>query len=603
MTAENLLTQWARLLFSSLADAGVRTVVISPGSRSTPFAAAALAHPSLHCLSLIDERDAAFFALGRAKAEGVPSLVLCTSGTAGAHYLPAVLEAESSYSPLLILTADRPTELSHCHAPQTLDQVKLFGDHVRAFFELGAPEASPGALRALRRTAAQAVSSARGPLPGAVHLNARARKPLEPTPATSSEAEALELQVDTLLQTPITQAEPPIFALDRSSRSELIELIRSHERGLIVCGPAAASQGAAGHLAKVVARRSGYPLLVEAASQWRFFEAASNDSEPPLRVGAVDTLGRSPSLRRLLQPEWILQIGAPPTANGWSQYVEAHADNPRYVLHPHGWADPWSSARRILAADVGEALESILAELGGWERRKGSLWLEAWRQAEALAWNAANVAIEEAPEGLSEGLVARLVVESLPAGGGLALGNSLPIREVDAYSPPQPKPLAVWSQRGASGIDGVLAGAAGFAAALGRPAALLIGDVSFLHSLSGLAALRHLGAPFAVVVVNNGGGRIFEQLPIARQAEELGISLESWTTPHDHDLENAARLYQVPFRRVAVPTELRTALAEALAGDRPRVIEARVPSGGAAVQNRRLWQITEESIARELGKP
>ena len=603
MTEENLLTQWARLLLGSLCDAGVTRVVISPGSRSTPFAAAALAVPAFECLSVVDERDAAFFALGNAKARGGPALVICTSGTAGAHYLPAVLEAEASYTPLLILTADRPTELSHCHAPQTLDQIKLFGDHARGFFELGAPDPSAGALRALRRTAAQAVARSRGPVPGAVHLNARARKPLEPAASGSAEAEALEARTDALLERPLVRVEPPVLGLSGAAGDSLQELIEGRERGLIVCGPGPVGQGELRPRVEALARLSGYPLLVEAASQWRYFEAPSEDRDPVVRVGALDALGRSPALRERLAPELILQLGAPPVATGWSRFVEAHPDCPRLVVHPHGWMDPWSTAMGLLQVDLGEALTSLCSALERLESPGRSTWRETWHRAEEIAWRAADEVLREEAGTWSEGKVARAVVEALPPRGGLALGNSLPIREVDGYSPPRPTPLAVWSQRGVSGIDGVLAGAAGFAVALGEPTALLVGDVSFLHGLSGLACLAQAQAPVAVVVVNNDGGRIFEQLPLAEQAEASRLSLDPWITPHGLDLRYGAKLHRLPFRRVGTEEGLRSALAEAFSHPRPAVIEARVPDGGARTQNRRLWKRVDEALAREWQAP
>jgi 2-succinyl-5-enolpyruvyl-6-hydroxy-3-cyclohexene-1-carboxylate synthase len=180
MSPPGLLTEWARLLMASLRAAGVRDVVLSPGSRSTPFTWAALQDAGLRCRTIIDERSAAFFAVGQARLTGLPTVLVCTSGSAAANYFPAVVEAAESATPLVLLTADRPFELQHAAAPQTIDQTRLFGDYARRFFELGMPDADPAMLEALQRMAAQAVLASRSPLPGPVHLNARARKPLEP---------------------------------------------------------------------------------------------------------------------------------------------------------------------------------------------------------------------------------------------------------------------------------------------------------------------------------------------------------------------------------------------------------------------------------------
>ncbi|MCH9649989.1 MAG: 2-succinyl-5-enolpyruvyl-6-hydroxy-3-cyclohexene-1-carboxylic-acid synthase [Deltaproteobacteria bacterium] len=628
----SLLTQWARLLLDSLAEAQVREVVISPGSRSTPFAAAALANPALHCTTLIDERSAAFFALGMAKASGRPTLLLCTSGSAAANYFPAVVEAAMAYTPLLVLTADRPLELDHCHASQTIDQTKFFGGYARCFLDLGAPDASVGALRALRRKAAQAVLVSQSPTPGPVHLNARARKPLEPTESVGEADDALSQAVQSLRSQPLVRSPLPSLTANIEGLKALGELFQKHQEGLIVCGPAPAATRRMGPLLSAVAKRAGYPLLVEAGSQQRYFQG---DDHGATRIGALDALGRSPTLRRELAPKLILQVGSPPVAKGWSQYVEAYPLCQRFVIAAHGWNDPWSSASWVLQADPEHFLEALDRELELSLPHRHSPWLEHWKAAESLAWQAAEEVLAESSEepassptsggsqtvqtdagSLTEGEVARIVVEALPPGGVLALGNSLPIRQVDAYSPPQPKALQVWTQRGAAGIDGVVAGASGFLQICQKPGVLLIGDVSFLHGISDLAALDRVSVPFAIVVVHNDGGRIFEQLPIARASTETSSEtstdqqsllqrahLDSWLTPHGRELGPAARLYGLGHHRVDTGASLQRALGAALSRNEATLIEARVPPHGAFQQNQRLWQNLEARLALRWPEP
>lgn len=597
MTEAGLLTSWATLLLDSFAAAGVRLVVLSPGSRSTPFTAAALRHPDLRCVTVVDERAAAFFALGHGKATGMPALLICTSGTAGANYFPAVVEAGQAYAPLLVLTADRPPELAQAHAPQTIDQVKLFGDQARAFFELGLPDPDPGALKALRRKAAQAVSLTRSPTPGAVHLNARARKPLEPIPPGADD-QAVGERVAKLLATPISRPAHPRLVPDVGTVRRLAEACRESRRGLVVCGPAPLSQGGCREAVAELARRTGFPVLVEAGSQLRF----GLEEDDVVQVGALDALGRSATVRERLAPDLVLQLGAPPVAAGWSRYLEAHPDCRRIVIAPHGWNDPWSSAQDLVLAEVGATLEALAAELPASETG-GSPWSRAWQAAERAARGAVDEVLEEAGGELTEGGVARAVVQALPEGALLGLGNSLPIRQADGYAFPSPRVLNVFHQRGASGIDGVIAGAAGAARALCVPGALLIGDLSFLHGLGGLPCLRLLGTPFALVVVNNDGGRIFEQLPVAQVPELQGDALEAWTTPHGLDLEPAARLFQLPYRRAEKVPDLEEALHEALGRAGATVIEAKVPPHGAVEQNRRLWQLTERRARKEVPAP
>jgi len=593
--AKTLLTQWARLLLESFAAAGVKEAVISPGSRSTPWVAAALQIPALRCTFTIDERAAAFYALGIAKASDFPPLLICTSGTAAANYFPAVIEAAHSYTPLLVLTADRPMELAHCHAPQTIDQIKLFGDYARAFFDLGAPDPAPAALMGLPRIASQAVFTSRSPIPGAVHLNVRARKPLEPSSLATEENERFIESVSWILEKPSPLAEVPSLAPGKRSLATLVESCRTFSKGLIVCGPAPMAQAKDREVIFELARRTGYPLLTEATSQLRFAPA----NVP--RIGALDALGRCEAVRSRLRPELILQIGAPPVAAGWSQALDTWQECRRVVLAPHGWNDPWSSATALVSADVGLTLRQLLphlAELGdepGFQRRKS--WNESWQEAESAA---RSIAIDLAANGeaLTEGAIPPKIVEALPEGSFLALGNSLPIRQVDGYCPPQSKPLRVLCQRGASGIDGLLAGAAGAARALGSTGALLIGDVSFLHGLGGLACFRDLQQPFAIVVVNNDGGRIFEQLPLAQLESFQGDALDPWTTPHGLHFASAANLFELAYQRVESPSALENALHSAFLRKGACVIEATVAPNGAVEQNQALWREVDQRIAR-----
>jgi len=261
---ENLLSEWAALVFASFADAGVERVVVSPGSRSTPFVAGAIREPRLRLFDVIDERAAAFFALGQARVTGVPTLLLCTSGTAGAHYLPAIIEARHAGVPLLVLTADRPTEATACGAAQTIDQTKMFGEHVRRFFDLGMPDGDPSALRAVRRVALQAFVASQYPERGAVHVNARARKPLEPILASATaEGRAVAAAVRAVKDRPIRVALASAQA-DAGALEIIAAELRAARRGLIVCGPlpARTDVGAVEDLA----RRTGFPLLSESAS-------------------------------------------------------------------------------------------------------------------------------------------------------------------------------------------------------------------------------------------------------------------------------------------------------------------------------------------------
>lgn len=611
---ENLLTEWARLVVASLADAGIQDVVVSPGSRSTPFVLQASRHADLRLVDVVDERSAAFFALGQARVTGRPSLLICTSGTAGANYLPAVVEAGMSHLPLVVLTADRPLDLLDCGANQTIDQVELFGRHARRFVDLGEPSATPRALRALRRRIARAVWTSREPEPGAVHLNARAAKPLEPREPSTDAEHALRRRVDDLLERPMPRpaaapASPGSTALDELAAA-LDGVRRGSGRGLLVAGPAPLAQGDDAPAIFELARRTGFPILADATSQLRFRR------ECPADVAFIDTaslLLANAGFRLRHRPDLILQIGRAPTATAWQTWLEEMADDgndpalavAHFVLSRNPWHDPASTASHLLLGDLGRTLELLLERLPAADDaslKAPSAWSQVFRDADRCARKILDDDLTKTSE-LSEGAVAHDLADALSDGALLAIGNSLPIRHLDLDARAGGKDLGVLSQRGASGIDGITSGALGAAAALYRdrprqPMALLVGDVGFLHDLSGLAAARHVESPFALVVLNNGGGRIFEMLPLASHDAARGKIFEHWTTPHALDIGHAARAFALPFVRVLDRDALRDALDDALAGSGVTVIEAVAPPHGAIERRRRLASRFEAETAK-----
>ncbi len=595
MIPSNLQAEWARLLIDSFAAAGVREVVISPGSRSTPFVLAAVKHPKLSCRDVVDERSAAYFALGQARVSGRPTLLLPTSGTAVANYYPAVIEAAASQVPLVVLSADRPVELAACGANQTIDQVKLFGDHIRAFFDLGAAEGSERALRALRRTVAQAVFASRYPLAGPVHLNARASMPLEPGAAESAEERELATRFDAFLERPAPQPRAPRRMPQAADVEELAKACRSAESGLIVCGPAGLARARSRSLIAELGRRTGFPVLREAASQLRFCpELAGNDV---LAVDGFDALLKSERFRAAAAPELVLQIGRCPTSAAWGRYLAEHAGCRHWLLGAGDWHDAESTATDLLFADLEDCLARLTTRLPAAAARAAETeWQARWRAAGQTARRCVDAELAVAGDALTEGGVARATAAALPEGSLLAVGNSLPIREVDAYCPGTAVDLRVLCQRGASGIDGVVSGALGAASLWRHRVALLVGDVSFLHDVSALQAARHVLVPMVVIVVQNRGGRIFEQLPLAAHPAAGGDVLEHWTTPHEIDLAPAAAMHGLAFERAERRSDLEAALDRALGRPGVTLIEAMVPPHGAAEQNRGLQQRIEAAL-------
>lgn len=571
MTPANLHLRWAELLVDGLVAGGVREIVASPGSRSAPLVLAAAGRADLRVTVLVDERTAGFFALGQARVTGRPTALVCTSGTAGAHYLPAVVEADEAGVPLVVVTADRPPELHHRRAPQTTEQHGFFTGHVRLHADVGAPHPAERALRGVRETAALAVARALGPDPGPVHLNAPFRKPLEPVAENAADAELAEL-ARRIASEPLPAVSGPVPEPDPRAARRLAGLLRSEPCGVLLAGPAPLGAGVA---AERLARCLGYPLLAEATSQLRWTSSGAT-------VLPLDLLAPDPRAPRPGEPRLIVQLGLPVVSAAWQRYLESRPGCCRWVLGGSGWPDPWGGAVGLVGGDPARVVEALLGELGDGEAGDGA-WRAAWaRVAGEVAGALAEWRAGERRRGeLSELGAAWTVVEALPPGALLVLGNSLAVREVDLV-PASPAPgIGVLHQRGVAGIDGFISGAAGAACASGRPTLVLLGDLAALHDMGGLAAARHVESPLVIVVLANRGGRIFELLPLAAAGVPEATVERLFVAPQEVGFEPAAAAFGVGYRRADNAEALAAALERALATPGPTLVEAVISGPGA----------------------
>ncbi|HUJ62224.1 MAG TPA: 2-succinyl-5-enolpyruvyl-6-hydroxy-3-cyclohexene-1-carboxylic-acid synthase [Kofleriaceae bacterium] len=578
MTAA-IQTLWVELVAATLADAGVATCVISPGSRSAPLVAALARDGRLALPTIIDERAAAFFALGIARATGRPAAIACTSGSAAAHYLPALVEASAAGVPLIAITADRPPELQRCGATQTIDQIGMYGGFVRGAFDLGPPCGEPHALRAVRRAIAQAVTLACGPHPGPVHVELPLRKPLEPAAPASEAEHAAARAVAELRRAPIAIAAPRL-APDPAALDRLAAAIAAEPRGLVIAGAMPLGFAAAQRDAFALCARAGYPLCAEAGSQLRFA------ARPPelVAVDGFDVADGPP-------PRLIVQLGAEPVAASWPALQAKGAE--RWVLADHAWHDPDGSAREVIVGDVAAALGELRARVAP-RRERG--FAEAWRDAAARAQAALDRAI--AAHAGCEPAALRAAIAAAPPEAIVQIGNSLPIRVID-HACPGGAPRAAITQRGAAGIDGLVASAAG-ATRAGVPVLLVLGDVSFAHDLGGVLATREAAAPLAIVVVDNAGGQIFAGLPIARAG--LGAAFERhFTTAPALDPVALAAALGVRAVRAAAPAALAAAVAGALAAPGATIIHAPVTASGAHDVRRTALELVAAPPRAALG--
>jgi 2-succinyl-5-enolpyruvyl-6-hydroxy-3-cyclohexene-1-carboxylate synthase len=569
-------------LVRELAACGVRHCVLSPGSRSAPLALAALRceplglrlHPQL------DERSAAFFALGIAKASGRPALLICTSGTAAANYLPAVVEAHYAGTPLIVLTADRPPELRDCDAGQTIDQVRLYGSHVRWFHELPLPEPGAAAERLARAVALRALACACGASAGPVHLNWPLREPLTPP----REVAPVEPICERQSAHPVRLLAPGADEIDA-----LAALARREERGVIVAGPLPVQSELAVPVARF-AEAAGWPVLADAASQLRFGPHA----ERAALSAAYELTLRDGAFARAHAPRAVLRLGSAPTSKALRLWLEASAPADGWLLDP---AARFSDASRLAtarsASDPSALLDAAAAALGGGTERT-SAWRNDFARAERAAQRALSRALDAEPA-LREPRLARELVAALPDGALLALSNSMPVRDVDAFAPASPQRLRVLVNRGANGIDGVTSTALGASAAWPGPVVLLTGDLAFLHDLGGLAAVRHAGS-LTIVLVENGGGGIFSFLPIAEHGEAVAFE-RLFRTPHGLELRKSAELFGIGWERVSSWPHFRAALKGSLATGGVSVIEVPVDPDANVRAFRALARIAADAAA------
>ncbi len=589
-----------RAFVDELARCGMRAACTSPGSRSAPLVLSMAREPRLRCYSHVDERCAGFFALGLAKASGLPVAVACTSGTAAAELLAAAVEAREARVPLLLLTADRPAELRENGAGQAIDQLKLFGGAAKWFVEVGVHEAGAQQLRWMRTLACRAYWTALEGSPGAVHLNFPLREPLVSEDQLPHDASGREDGDPYVARRAPARAGWPASA---ASDMRLPELLARARRGVLVAGRHERDTDL-GSAAAAFAAAADWPLLADPLSGARRGDAA---------IAHYDALLRDARLAATLRPDVVLRVGDLPVSKPLRTWLAGLDEVPQLALDPEGaWQDPASVLAGSLALEPTAALRALserFAQEADARAPADADWLAAWRGADERA---AEAIVGTLASELSEPAVAAELGVLLPAQATLFVASSMPVRDIETFWPVRPDPPRVLCNRGANGIDGTVSSAFGAAAHGAGPVVLLIGDVALAHDIGGLLAASRLALKLTIVLLDNDGGGIFDFLPVAgasmarapdartgraRSADRSDVAAGSEdiytrhiATPTGLDFAKAAALYGLAHEPVATTQELRAALERALVPDGgPTIIHVRSDRARNVALHRRVW--------------
>ncbi len=572
-----------RAFVDELTRAGIHEAVICPGSRSTPLALAVHAHPAIRSRTVLDERAAGFFALGMARASRLPVLVLCTSGTAAVNLAPAIVEAFYARVPLVVVTADRPPELRDRGSAQTIDQVRLYGTQVKWFVEVPTLDATPDLLAHVRSVAGRAVSTARAGPCGPVHVNFPFREPLIPSgPLGPLATEPLERAALPGPTAPFAAAIEGQRILSAADVSAIAGRLATLDRGLIIAGPQD-DPALPAALARLAAA-TGYPIVADPLSQARL-----GPHDRSRLVARGDLIARPGKWIDAHQPEIVIRFGAMPISKTILQLLQAARPAQLVVDGDGGWRETALLATTFVHADGAAFADALGAALSPSGRASSWTldWLAADRAADAAidAWLSNQAHSDESFEPLPFAVLTKL----MPEGALLWAGNSMPVRDMDAYLPSRSRAIRCFANRGANGIDGVVSSALGAAAANLGPVVLVVGDLSFLHDLNALviAKLHRLSA--TIVLTNNDGGGIFSFLPQASADNpEVGLPEafeELFGTPHGVQFGPIVQALGSEHR-VVHSGDLREALAGSIGVAGVQVLEVRADRSRNVVLHR-----------------
>ncbi len=536
-TFANINALWANLLIEELIRNGVDCFCIAPGSRSTPLAIAVAQNPHAHSTVHFDERGLGFYALGNTVATQKPTVIITTSGTAVANLFPSIVEASKKKLPLIILTADRPPELRSTGANQTIDQIKIFGDYVRFFFDLPCPSTDIPPEFVLT-TINQALFRAKGELYGPVHLNCMFREPLAPNCDPNDFSFYLEsLSLWLNHDKPYTQYESPDVHISIKAIDQAADILKTVKQGIIAVGKISGKKDEAAILA--LARNLNWPIFADITSGLKLGQKHEHI------IHHFDHILNADDKFRNIKPDGVLHFGGRLTSTHWYRLIKRR--HPRHYLmilkHPLR-NDPEHRVTMRLQGNISHFCKTVIPKIS---QRPSSLLFRRFQKQDMLCEKIINDTILKTSALINEPAVARIVSQLIPKNSGLFISNSMPIRDMNHFASKEGSSVFLTANRGASGIDGNIATTAGFAKGLKKPCTALLGDLAFLHDLNSLSLIQNIKYPLVLIVINNKGGAIFSFLPIAKFNDGFN---KFFTAEHQWTFEHAAALFKISYKLI-----------------------------------------------------
>lgn len=575
----NRNTLWCDFFTNLLSRCGVKYVCLSPGSRSTPLTFSFASNEKFKSYVIVDERSSGFFALGLAKKSNSPVAIVTTSGTAVAELYPAIVEAYYQRVPLIVCTADRPEYLRDRGSNQTINQKNIYKNQIRYFADAGLPDVTLKRFNELKKISEDALAVATSKDKGPVHLNFPFEKPFEPETYTDKVSLSF---IEKISGIEFNNIFFDTAANKKNSSVDLSNKIKKCERGLILCGYNSFSKNEVETIIKF-SDSTGYPIAADGASQFRFGRHGKKNI-----VNNFSTLVRSDLFLEKYDPEIIIQFGSAPTSNVVIEFFR-NSNAEKIIVNEFGDKnDPTLTAKKFIQSSVNEFCEPVIKKI----RRRNSGWLDSILVLNKIAEQTKKNYFTNLPFNF-EGKIAADLIELLPNKINLMISNSLSIRDIDFFAACTQKEINIFTNRGASGIDGINSTALGIAESANEPTVLITGDLAFYHDLNGLHNSLKYKIPLTIILVNNNGGGIFESLPISSYGE---IFEKNFRTPLNLNFVRFVEGYGGTYFKVRTKKEFELKLNNAVKSKKLTVIEITTDSKKSKQMRNNYRQLAAEKI-------